>query len=1153
MRWGDDFSSLFELLPIGVYRTDARSRQVRANRAMVRIFGFDTEEEMLATEKSRTEGWYADPTRREQFRRLLERDGTVRNFISEMRRHRTGEPFWISEHAHLVRDPKGKVLYYEGTVEDITHRVRAQQALQLTLDHAGRGIAQVDADGRVVLYNRTLLEVLDVPEDLLASRPTLDELIRFQVARGDFVVDGKAVLDRDLQALTEIDGNVRSIDLHASAGRYLRRTRTGKVIEVATQRLPDGGIVRTFSDVTAYVDAQKELAEKTRALQIALDSMSQGIAAIDAKDRVVMTNRRFQELLRFGEDYLATKPTLEQLLKAQIERGDFGEGFAAVDPNARHAVASNMPPVRGPVSYMRRTPEGRSIEVLTRPLPDGGVVRTYTDMTDYVAAQEALGQKEAQLRALVSFIPDRVWLKDVDVVYLLSKPTQRRHFGLREEDVVGRTAEEVFGPDFGGRQRASDAKAMAMKEPLIYEEERTGVEDSARHVEIVKVAMRDDSGACIGLLGIARDITERKHAEAALIAAKDAAEAAERAKAQFVANMSHEIRTPMNAVIGMSDLLLRTPLDARQREFAETIRTSGDALLSLINDILDFSKIESGRMTLERMPVRLADCVEEALDLVGAEASAKAVEVISWIEDDVPPAIAGDPTRLRQVFINLVSNAVKFTRKGEVAVTLSRRESASGAVLHASVRDTGIGIPVDRMHRLFQMFSQVDASTTREFGGTGLGLAISRRLVEMMGGRIWVESEAGVGSNFQFEVPLEAIDVPPSLAPPGLQGRRALVIDDNMAQANALAGHCQRLGLEARAFGSAEAALEALQAFAPNLALIDSDLVAADGGARVAKLREKCKAPALPVIVLAPRNKPLQTTAPNDTQLGKPVKAQSLADALGFACGFSIAAPDGDVDGAAVRLARQFPLRILLAEDNAVNQRVAELVLEGMGYGLEVAANGQHAIEAVAAAKRQGNAFDVVLMDMHMPVLDGIAATRRLCELYPSPAERPWLIAMTANAMPGDREHCLEAGMDDYIAKPIRSAAIGEALVRAAQALPARRAPASRSGARGSALLAQLDEHARSSVIELFLEEAPRLHGQLVAALERRDAKAVAIAAHTLVGCSCYFDAAPLEQLCRSIEAAANAGELEFVAAQRADLEHAVEQALSRAAGAACP
>ncbi len=1065
----DDFSTLFELLPIGAYRTDPHGVQVRANRAMVALFGYSSEAEMLDTATARALGWYTQPGRRAEFRAQLLAQGTLRNFVSEMCRP-NGEVFWISENAHVVRDTQGAVLYHEGTVEDITARIQAEQAataasellrertdaLQITLDNAGRGLARVDANGVVVLYNRRLLELLDLPEAMLAARPTMADVIRFQEQRGDFGDNLELLKVNPLQS----DGSgVRDTAGMFGAGAYFRRTRSGLVIEVSTQMLADGGMVRTYSDVTAYFKAQTELAAKTRTLQITLDSMSQGIATIDAAGRTLTSNRRHQELLDFPESLMATQPTMEQLVRFQIARGDFGDNLQFVDAVARGyvAVGDKVPPIQGPETYLRKTRDGKTLEVRTRPLPEGGVVRTFTDMTDYVKAQDALAHKEAQLSALVNNIPDRIWLKDGEGRYLLSNPAHQRQHGLRIEDLIGKTAQELFGASEGQRYRVLDQQAMQSDKPVVYEDRLTDPRSGrVQYFELVKVAMRDDAGQCIGLLGIARDITARKEAEATLIAAKEAAEAGNRAKAEFLANMSHEIRTPMNAVIGMSDLLLDTPLNATQREFAETIRTSGDALLALINDILDFSKIESGHLTLERVPVNLVECVESALDLAGGPAAGKGLDLLYWVEDEVPRAIYGDLTRLRQIFINLINNAVKFTQRGEVVVTLSRRSADDGSpLLHAAVRDTGIGIPADRLDRLFQVFSQVDSSTTRQYGGTGLGLAICRRLVELMGGRIWVESVAGAGSTFQFEIPLQLVPSGPSAyvsrKTASLAGRRLLVVDDNATNRHILTLQTSRWGMLARAAASGAQALAWLDAGDTfDAAILDVQMPDMDGYALAAELRKRFDPARLPLLVLTSLGDGGDRLAGLGVAqtLVKPIKSQVLFDALTRLFerpSMAPVAPGAGTAPGAPRLAQQVPLRILLAEDNLVNQRVAALILSGLGYDIQVVASGQEALLAVAQAVQKGEPFELVLMDVQMPDMDGLEATRQLCALYPAPV-RPWITAMTANAMEGDRDICLAAGMDDYISKPIRAAVVGEALHRAAQGLAARRPVISKGG-----------------------------------------------------------------------------------------------------------
>ncbi len=569
------------------------------------------------------------------------------------------------------------------------------------------------------------------------------------------------------------------------------------------------------------------------------------------------------------------------------------------------------------------------------------------------------------------------------------------------------------------------------------------------------LVLRGSGQRAIRVVGGMMDVTEQRAVQDEMRRAREAAEAANRrlqesvqranqlareaaaatvAKSEFLANMSHEIRTPLNAIIGMGGLMLGTELSEQQREFAETIRLSGDTLLSLINDILDFSKIESGSLELEASPFELHDCVESALEVLGPRAAEKRLDLFYWVDPAVPGILVGDVTRLRQVLVNLVGNAVKFTGEGDIYVGVERAAiEADGRLrLRFAVRDTGIGIPAERMDRLFKSFSQVDASTTRKYGGTGLGLAISRRLVELMDGRIWAESEPGRGSTFFFEI-LTSIGAAPAPLTytrhiGSLEGRKVLIVEDNPTGRHVLERHCAAWGLQAHGVGRAEEAVDWLLRDSPvDLALVDQQLPGMNGVSFLRRLRELPGRSALPLLVYSSLDALGQLPADLGVagQLTKPLKIAALRDAVAHAIGSHVRVLPQPAAPARRKLAEDHPLRILLAEDNVTNQRVAQLILGRFGYRAEVANNG---VEALAALEK--GRFDIVFLDVQMPEMDGLTAARKICERYP-PADRPRLIAMTANAMVGDRDECLASGMHDYVSKPVQPAELEGALKRA--------------------------------------------------------------------------------------------------------------------------
>jgi PAS domain S-box-containing protein len=649
------------------------------------------------------------------------------------------------------------------------------------------------------------------------------------------------------------------------------------------------------------------------------------------------------------------------------------------------------------------------------------------------AFQKTLIRDRQILRTLIDNVPDLIYVKDSECRFVVANAAVARQMGTEPAKLVGKTDFEFYDKEIAAAYFEDEQVLLRTGEPLINRTEK-GVDAEGHQIGLLttKVPLKDDNGQVIGLVGIGRDITERLRAEAQSSIAREEAEAANRAKSDFLANMSHEIRTPMNGVIGMTELLLDTPLDATQRDYADTIRESGRSLLTIINDILDFSKIEAGKLELERIEMDLRATIEDTARVIALEAHAKGIELTVSIDPLLPELVIGDPGRLRQIVTNLAGNAVKFTSKGEVNIEahLVHRDE-HGTRVRFEVRDTGIGIPADRLDTLFKPFVQVDSSTTRRFGGTGLGLSIVRQLVHLMGGDSGVESTVGVGSRFWFTADFQHASAnahsPERLTSAQLRGRRVLAVDDNTTNLKILMGQLRYCGLDTQFARSASEALERMHEAARGgkpfeVALLDHDMPEVNGAELGRRILSDPQLRATRLIMLTSSGQNADGRRFGEMgfagYLLKPVGQVDLTDCLLLVLGLDAEEWHSRSQPIVTRheiLMHRAPSnqRVLIAEDGLVNQKVAKRLVEKLGYGVDVANNGKEALAAWESGR-----YDLILMDCQMPELDGYATTREIRRRERA-AQRIPIVALTAHAMKDADLECKAAGMDDYLSKPI--------------------------------------------------------------------------------------------------------------------------------------
>ncbi len=903
----EKYRGIFENVTEGIFQTTPDGHYVAANPMLARIYGYMTAQELVAAVQDIEHQLYVKPERRIEFIRLMQQQGMVSRFESQVYR-KDGTVIWISENARSVCDVSGRLLYFEGTVEDITERKRAEEALRDSellyhslVEYLPQNIFRKDTEGRFTFVNRLFCQTLGRKEEEILGRTDFDFFPR-------------------------------------------------------------------------------DLAEKYH-----------------SDDQEVMATHRIVDT-----DEAHIRPSGEQLW----------------------------------------------VHVLKTPLFDAannviGIQGIFWDVTERRRMEVALAHERDLLRALMDNVPDSIYFKDAQSRFLSCSRALAAKVGVEDPALLlGKTDFDIYAPEHAKAAFEDEQHIIRTGQPVVGITEKETLPDGrVGWVLTSKMPLRNEKGEIIGTFGVSKDITVLIRAERDLAKARDEALVSARAKAEFLANMSHEIRTPMNAVIGMCGLLLETKLTAEQREFAETVRRSAEALLCIINDILDFSKGEAGRMRIETLDFDLSEAVEGAVELLAESAQAKGLELLCWIQEDMPRHLRGDAGRLRQILTNLIGNAIKFTERGEVLVKVTpASETPERILVRFEVVDTGIGIGTEGQARIFEAFSQADGSTTRKYGGTGLGLAISKQLTELMSGEIGVTSEPGAGAVFWFTANLEKRPAPASVAArDSLAGLRVLVVDDNATNRRILRHQLANWKMRPQETPGGREALAVLREAAGegapfDLAILDMQMPEMDGLMLANEIKSDPNIASTRLVLftsLCGRLHADGALAPGlSACLSKPARQSRLFDTLATVMGAggndggapADTHPPGSAAEASFPVRDPGSLRVLVAEDNVVNQRLALKQLRRLGHHADAVANGREVLASIEQVP-----YDVLLLDCQMPELDGYETARiirrqeRAASGSGISGKSPLrIVAMTANAMEGDRERCLAAGMDDYVSKPVR-------------------------------------------------------------------------------------------------------------------------------------
>lgn len=1022
----------------------------------------------------------------------------------------------------------------------------------------------LQSQAQAQVYSQGLLQLPAISGQGLTYQVTVDGTVR-AASPGWYTLLGyrpEVVLQQPLHTFlvpTHVPAVTRMLELlllplldpHCAEWQWCHRDGTTRWFAVSHCAIHDEQghllyIVWSAYDITSYKEQIATLQEQLLFYDSILNALPDPVFVKDDSHHMILVNDAYCQMAALSPaEVLATNqvdPTPEDELA--VFRAQDRLALSSDHPIENEEALTDSQGVRHIISTRK----------VAHSLPNGakvllGVTR---DITERRQVEERLQHEQALMRRLLDAIPDLIFYKDMNNVYAGCNRAFEVLTGLPEEALIGKTAAEIFPNALQEHYDRQDYAVLHEKATLRVEQWVTYPDGHSALLDTLLSPFVASTGESLGLLGICRDVTDRNATEKELRTAKEAAESANRAKSAFLSTITHELRTPMNGVLGLSGLLLDTELNVEQLDLVNSIRTSGNTLLTLINDILDFSKVEVNKLELEISGFELRPCLESALDLVAAQATAKGLTLAYLIDPNLPRCVEQDETRLRQILTNLLSNAVKFSDVGEIVVTVTGHLLTDRRwELQFAVRDRGIGIPPDRLHRLFRPFSQVDVSTARRYGGTGLGLAISERLAVLMGGTMWVESEIGIGSIFHFTIQVCQSDegrVPWEIDTATLSGRQILIVEESVAIGQLLRQQLAAWGITVTMRTELDEEELLQQAPLIDALIVDAHLLVNDARSRMsdwagihkqmAHLRQQ--SPQLPIVLLTQLGERLTNgnQPPQVATVTKPIHASQLHDALvtvirGRPTSARRVGTSYVVDS---RLAQRHPLRILLAEDNIINQKVVGGILSKYGYRIDVAANG---LEVLDALNRQS--YELILMDINMPDMDGFTTTEIIRSSWPLTAQ-PQIVALTANALQGDNQRCLDAGMNGYLRKPLEVPELIAALkrvpprkdqplpyfvtVETAQSTVVPTKPmqpyddtidlsvlleiADLLGADGDATVCEL--------ITLFFENSLSLLQQLRDAIATNDVMTACQAAHTLRSPAGQLGAQRLAQLCEQLE-----------------------------------